>query len=638
MGGQEEAAMGNYRDFHRRSIEQRDAFWAEQAQLVDWHKPFGSVLDYSRPPFAKWFVGGETNLCHNAIDRHLAARAEQKALVYISTEIDQERSYTFRELHQEVQRVAAMMQSLGVKKGDRVIIYMPMIPEACFAILACARIGAIHSVVFGGFAAASLAARIDDARPSLMITADGGSRMGKAVLYKSLVDESLRLARNPPAKVLIYRRGLDPKMPFVAGRDVEWEELAARHAGARVPCVWLESSEPSYILYTSGTTGQPKGVQRDVGGHAVALASSMKLIYCGEAGETMFTTSDIGWVVGHSYIIYGPLIAGMTTIMYEGVPIRPDAGIWWKIVQQHKASVMFSAPTAIRVLKKQDPAFLKKYDVSSLKHLFLAGEPLDEPTHVWISEALGIPVIDHYWQTETGWPILSAVPGVEKTPIKFGSPSFPVYGYDLRLLRESDASDAAPNEKAVVAIAPPLPPGCMTTIWGDDERYVKTYYSTFSKQQVYSTFDWGIRDEDGYYFILGRTDDVINVAGHRLGTREIEEAVSMHPAIAECAVVGVVDPLKGQMPLAFAVAKTVVEDRKKLEKEVMDTVDRQLGAIARPRAVHFVTLLPKTRSGKTLRRSIQALAEGRDPGDLTTIEDPAALEQIRNALKESATK
>ncbi len=630
--------MGSYSDFHRRSIEQPDAFWAEQAKLIDWHKPFGKVLDYSRPPFAKWFVGGETNLCHNAIDRHLAARAEQKALVYISTEVDQERSYSFRELHQEVQRVAAMMQSLGVKKGDRVIIYMPMIPEAAFAILACARIGAIHSVVFGGFAAASLAARIDDARPSLMITADGGSRMGKAVLYKSLVDESLKLAKNPPGKVLIFRRGLDPKMAVVAGRDVDWEELAARHAGAQVPCAWLESSEPSYILYTSGTTGQPKGVQRDVGGYAVALASSMKLIYCGEAGETMFTTSDIGWVVGHSYIIYGPLIAGMTTIMYEGVPIRPDAGIWWKIVQESKASVMFSAPTAIRVLKKQDPAYLKKYDVSSLKHLFLAGEPLDEPTHVWISEALGIPVIDHYWQTETGWPILSAVPGVEKTPIKFGSPSFPVYGYDLKLLREADAAEAGPDEKAVVMIAPPLPPGCMTTVWGDDERYVKTYYSTFSTKQVYSTFDWGIRDQDGYYFILGRTDDVINVAGHRLGTREIEEAVSMHPAIAECAVVGVVDPLKGQMPLAFAVAKAAVEDKKKLEKEVMETVDKQLGAIARPRAVYFVTLLPKTRSGKTLRRSIQALAEGRDPGDLTTIEDPSALEQIRNALKEAAKK
>jgi propionyl-CoA synthetase len=630
--------MENYRDFHRRSIEQRDMFWAEQAKLVDWHRPFDKVLDYTRPPFAKWFVGGQTNLCYNAIDRHLAARADQKALIYVSTEVDQERSYTFAELHREVQRVAAMMQSLGVKKGDRVIIYMPMIPESAFAILACARMGAIHSVVFGGFAAASLAARIDDARPSLMITADGGSRMGKAVLYKSLVDESLKLAKHPPAKVLIYRRGLDPKMPVVAGRDVDWQELAARHEGARVSCAWLESSDPSYILYTSGTTGQPKGVQRDVGGYAVALASSMKLIYCGEAGETMFTTSDIGWVVGHSYIIYGPLIAGMATIMYEGVPIRPDAGIWWKVVQDNKASVMFSAPTAIRVLKKQDPAYLKKYDVSSLRHLFLAGEPLDEPTHVWISEALGIPVIDHYWQTETGWPILSAVPGVEKTPIKFGSPSFPVYGYDLKLLRETDASDADANEKAVVTIAPPLPPGCMTTVWGDDERYVRTYYSTFSKRQVYSTFDWGIRDKDGYYFILGRTDDVINVAGHRLGTREIEEAVSMHPAIAECAVVGVADPLKGQMPLAFAVAKTAVEDKKKLEKDVMDTVDKQLGAIARPRAVHFVTLLPKTRSGKTLRRSIQALAEGRDPGDLTTIEDPGALEQIRNALKESAIK
>ncbi|MGH8735747.1 MAG: propionate--CoA ligase [Burkholderiales bacterium] len=630
--------MGSYHDFYRRSLEQRDAFWTEQAKLIDWHKPFGTVLDYSRPPFAKWFVGGETNLCHNAIDRHLAARAEQKALVYISTEVDQERSYTFGELHGEVQRVAAMMQALGVKKGDRVIIYMPMIPEATFAILACARIGAIHSVVFGGFAAASLAARIDDARPSLMITADGGSRMGKAVLYKSLVDESLKLAKNPPGKVLIFRRGLDPNMPLVAGRDVDWQELAARHARAQVPCVWLESSEASYILYTSGTTGQPKGVQRDVGGYAVALASSMKLIYCGEAGETMFTTSDIGWVVGHSYIIYGPLIAGMTTILYEGVPIRPDAGIWWKIVEQHKASVMFSAPTAIRVLKKQDPAYLKKYDVSSLKHLFLAGEPLDEPTHVWISEALGIPVIDHYWQTETGWPILSSVPGIEKTPIKFGSPSFPVYGYDLQLLRESDAMQAHADEKAVVAIVPPLPPGCMSTIWDDDERFVKTYFSTFSNKQVYSTFDWGIRDRDGYYFILGRTDDVINVAGHRLGTREIEEAVSMHPAIAECAVVGVADALKGQMPLAFAVAKTAVTDKRKLERDVMDTVDKQLGAIARPRAVHFVTLLPKTRSGKTLRRSIQALAEGRDPGDLTTIEDPAALEQIRNALKEGASK
>ena len=622
--------MSAYRDFHRRSLEDRDGFWAEEARLVHWEKPFERVLDYSRPPFARWFVGGRTNLCYNAVDRHLPARAGQKALAWVSTEVDQARSFTYRELYEEVNRTAAMMQALGVGQGDRVIIYMPMIPEAAFAMLACARLGAIHSVVFGGFAAASLAARIDDARPALMITADGGSRMGKVVTYKSLVDEALKLAQHPPRKVLLFRRGLDKGMPVVADRDVDWEALAKSHAGASVPCAWLESNEPSYILYTSGTTGHPKGVQRDVGGYAAALASSMKRIFCGEPGETMFTTSDIGWVVGHSYIVYGPLLAGMTTLMYEGVPIRPDAGIWWKLVQDHKVAVMFSAPTAIRVLKKQDPAYLKKYDVSSLKHLFLAGEPLDEPTHVWITEALGKPVIDHYWQTETGWPLLSHVPGVEKTRIKMGSPGFPVYGYDVRLLHEATGEAVPQGEKGVVTITPPLPPGCMSTVWGDDERFVATYFRGFKGQLVYSTFDWGIRDQDGYYSILGRTDDVINVAGHRLGTREIEEAVSMHPNVAECAVVGVVDPLKGQMPLAFAVLKDPAKGT--TAREVMETVDRQLGAIARPKAVHFVTLLPKTRSGKTLRRSIQALAEGRDPGDLTTIEDPAALQQIRDAL------
>jgi len=623
--------MGTYAAFHRRSLEDREGFWAEQAKLIDWHKPFASVLEYSRPPFARWFVGGETNLCHNAVDRHLAARGSQKALVWISTETGQSQSFTYQELFDEVNRAAAMMKSLGVKPGDRVIVYMPMIPQAVFAILACARLGAVHSVVFGGFAAASLAARIDDARPSLMVTADGGSRMGKVVLYKSLVDESLKLAQHPPGKVLIFRRGLDPAMAAVAGRDVDWSALERETTITEVPCAWRESNEPSYILYTSGTTGRPKGVQRDVGGHAVALAASMKHIFCGAAGETMFTTSDIGWVVGHSYIIYAPLIAGMTTILYEGVPIRPDAGIWWRIVEEHKVAVMFSAPTAIRVLKKQDPAYLKKYDLSSLKHLFLAGEPLDEPTHAWISESLGRPVIDHYWQTETGWPLLSAHPGVEKMPLKMGSPSFPVYGYDVRLLHEITGKEVKDGEKGVVAIAPPLPPGCMSTVWGDDERFVSTYFKGFKGQLMYSTFDWGIRDKDGYYFILGRTDDVINVAGHRLGTREIEEAVSAHPNIAECAVVGVVDPIKGQMPLAFAVLKDA--SKKTSAQEVMETVDKQLGPIARPKAVHFVTLLPKTRSGKTLRRSIQALAEGRDPGDLTTIEDPGALEQIRQSLE-----
>jgi propionyl-CoA synthetase len=627
-----------YREFHQRSITDREGFWREESRLIHWHRPFGKVLDYARPPFAKWFVGGETNLCHNALDRHLAARGEQTALVWISTEVDGEKHFSYRELHAEVNRAAAMMQSLGVRKGDRVIIYMPMIPEACFAILACARIGAIHSVVFGGFAAASLAARIDDAKPALMVTADGGSRMGKPVLYKALVDEALKLAKHPPRKVLLLRRGLDANMPVTQGRDVDWQALGAQHAGAQVPCAWIESNEPSYILYTSGTTGKPKGVQRDVGGYAVALASSMERIFCGAPGETMFTTSDIGWVVGHSYIIYGPLIAGMTTIMYEGVPVRPDAGVWWKIVQDYKVAVMFSAPTAVRVLKKHDVAYLKKYDVSTLKHLFLAGEPLDEPTHRWITESLGRPVIDHYWQTETGWPLLSAHPGVEQTPLKMGSPSFPVYGYDVRLLHETTGKPVADGEKGVVTIAPPLPPGCMTTVWGDDERFVNTYFRDFKDQLVYTTFDWGIRDRDGYYFILGRTDDVINVAGHRLGTREIEEAVNMHPGIAECAVVGVADQLKGQLPMAFAVVKdpaTIAtrETRMKLEGEVMQTVDKQLGAIGRPGRVFFVTLLPKTRSGKVLRRSIQALAEKRDPGDLTTIEDPGALEQIRQALQ-----
>jgi propionyl-CoA synthetase len=629
--------MATIKEIHSRSIQDKEGFWGDEAKRIHWHKPFTKVLEYTKPPFAKWFVGGETNLCHNAVDRHLAERGDQKALVWISTEVDKEQSYTYRELHAEVQRAAAMMVSLGVGKGDRVIIYMPNTPEAVFAILACARIGAVHSVVFGGFAAASLAARIDDARPALMVTSDGGSRMGKPVLYKALVDESIKLSQFPPKSVLIFRRGLDANMPVVEGRDVDWAELAAKHPDAQVPCTWLESNAPSYILYTSGTTGKPKGVQRDVGGHAVAMATSMEYIYCGGPGETIFTTSDIGWAVGHSYIIYAPLIAGMTTIIYEGVPIRPDPGVWWKIVQDHKVNVMFSAPTAIRVLKKSDIAWLKKYDLSSLKHLFLAGEPLDEPTHAWISQGLGKPVIDHYWQTETGWPVLTAMPGIEETPVKFGSPSFPAYGYDLKLLRESDSSEAGADEKAVVVIEPPLPPGCMSTLWNDDERFVKTYFSTIPGRVLYTTFDWGIRDKDGYYFILGRTDDVINVAGHRLGTREIEEAVNMHPGIAECAVVGVADPLKGQLPMAFAVVKdpsqvATAEGSMKLEGEIMRTVDKQLGAIGRPSRVFFVTLLPKTRSGKVLRRSISALAEGRDPGDLTTIEDPASLEQIKAAL------
>jgi propionyl-CoA synthetase len=514
---------------------------------------------------------------------------------------------------------------------------MPMIAEATFAILACARIGAIHSVVFGGFASGSLATRIDDAKPKLIVSSDAGMRGGKAVPYKHLLDEACKIAQFPPQKVLMVDRGLDKNFARVEGRDLDYATLRAQHMNAEVPCVWLESSEPSYILYTSGTTGKPKGVQRDVGGYAVALAASMKHIYCGFEGETYFATSDIGWVVGHSYIVYGPLIAGMATLMYEGTPVRPDAGIWWHLVEKYKVNVMFSAPTAIRVLKKHDPAYLHKYNLSSLKHLFLAGEPLDQPTHEWIMGELKLPVIDHYWQTESGWAMLTSAPGVEKTKIKFGSPSFPAYGYQLKIFRE-DGTECAANEKGIVGVLPPLPPGCLATVWGDDDRFVKTYFSLFKEPLVYSSFDWGIKDDEGYHFILGRTDDVINVAGHRLGTREIEEAVQIHNAIAEVAVVGVHDQLKGQVPVAFAVVKdpariATAELKVALEKEIMKTVDDSLGAIARPGRVHFVTGLPKTRSGKMLRRSIQAIAEGRDPGDLTTIDDQSTLEQIRNALK-----
>jgi propionyl-CoA synthetase len=626
----------HYAEFHKRSIDDPQGFWAEEAKRIDWHVPFGQVLDYSNPPFTRWFIGGQTNLCHNAVDRWVATQGDKAALIAISTETNSEKVYSFRELQSEIMRAAAMMQSLGVAKGDRVLIYMPMIAEALFAMLACARIGAIHSVVFGGFAANSLATRIDDAKPKLIVSADAGMRAGKNIAYKPLLDEAINLATNKPDHVLFVNRGL-VAMNMKAGRDVCYQSLREQHLDAQVPVTWLESNEPSYILYTSGTTGKPKGVQRDVGGYAVALASSMKTIFCGNPGETYFCTSDIGWVVGHSYIIYGPLIAGMATVMYEGLPIRPDAGIWWSIVEKYKVTRMFSAPTAVRVLKKQPPEFMKKHDISSLKALYLAGEPLDEPTSSWIAGALGVPVIDNYWQTETGWPILSVAKGVEDTPTRLGSPGFAMPGYDVRVMSEVTGAPCGPNEKGVVMIKGPLPPGCMHTVYGDDERFLKTYWSKIGGELLYSTFDWGIRDADGYYFILGRTDDVINVAGHRLGTREIEESISSHNNVSEVAVVGVQDAVKGQVAVAFAILKnadpaTTPEGRQALEADIMATVDRLLGAVGRPSRVYFVSALPKTRSGKLLRRSIQAICEGRDPGDLTTIEDPTSLQQIRDAL------
>jgi len=629
--------MTAYADFYRRSIDDRDGFWAEEAQRIDWQTPPQQICDYSNPPFARWFVGGTTNLCHNAVDRHLKDRANQAALIAVSTETNTERVYTFSELHAEVQRMAASLRELGVQKGDRVLIYMPMIAEAAFAMLACARIGAIHSVVFGGFAAGSLASRIEDAAPKVIVSADGGSRGGKVVEYKPLLDEAISQSSHKPTGVLLADRKL-AAMHIVAGRDHLWGALREKHLNTVVPCEWVESTHPSYTLYTSGTTGKPKGVQRDTGGYAVALAASMQHIYCGKPGETYFSTSDIGWVVGHSYIIYGPLIAGMATIMYEGLPIRPDGGIWWSLVEKYKVTVMFSAPTAVRVLKKQDPALLTKYDLSSLRALFLAGEPLDEPTAHWISAGLGKPIIDNYWQTETGWPILSIANGVERKPSKFGSPGVAMYGYNVKLLDENTGEElVGADQKGVVAIEGPLPPGCMQTIWRDDERFVKTYWKSIPGKLVYSTFDWGVRDKDGYFFILGRTDDVINVAGHRLGTREIEESISSHPNISEVAVVGIADALKGQVAVAFAVVKdasVLVDDaaRAKLEAEVMKVVDNTIGAVGRPARVRFVTVLPKTRSGKLLRRAIQAVCEGRDAGDLTTMEDPAALQQIRDLL------
>ncbi len=623
-----------YEDEYRRSIEQPEEFWAVQARLIHWHKPPQKILEYTNPPFRKWFAGGETNLCYNAIDRHLAERGEQPAIIAVSTETGVERTLTYRELYKEVNVFAAVLASLGVKKGERVVIYMPNMAEAVFAVLACARLGAIHSVVFGGFAAHNLALRIDDAEPVLLICADAGMRAGKVIPYKPLVDEALRAAQSPPPHVLIVSRGLDKKLQYVAGRDLDYAELRAANEGAEVPVVWLESNEPSYLLYTSGTTGKPKGVQRDVGGYAVAMAVSMRTIFDVGPGQVMFSTSDVGWAVGHSYNIYGPLIAGATALLYEGLPINPDAGIWWRLCEKYRVRSMFSSPTAIRVLKKHDVAWLKKYDLSSFKYLFLAGEPLDEPTAKWITEALGKPVIDNYWQTETGWPAITLHPGLDLKPIKFGSPGLPNFGYQYRVINEVTGKDAAPNEKGVLVAVPPLPPGCLTTIWNDDERFLKSYFGHF-KELLYSSLDWAIRDEDGYTFILGRTDDVINVAGHRLGTREIEESVATHPSVAEAAVIGVKDDLKGQVPIVFATLKAAGDDAAKQDAAggMQQRVVELLGGIAKPARVYIVNALPKTRSGKLLRRSLQALAEDRDPGDLSTLDDPNALEEIRGALK-----
>ncbi|WP_369914466.1 propionate--CoA ligase [Xanthomonas sp. NCPPB 3005] len=622
----------DYATLYRRSIEQPEEFWAEQAKAIHWQRPPQAILEYDHPPFRRWFGGGLTNLCHNAVDRHLPERAAQLALVAVSSETGQTREFTYAQLHAEVNAFAAVLLRLDVQRGDRVVIYMPNMAEAVFAMLACARIGAVHSVVFGGFAAHNLALRIDDAAPKLLIAADAGSRGGKIIPYKPLVDAACAEASAPPPKVLIVSRGLDPAQPRNDGRDVDYAELRAQVGDAQVPVTWLESNEPSYLLYTSGTTGKPKGVQRDVGGYAVALALSMRTVFDCAPGQVMFSTSDVGWAVGHSYNVYGPLIAGCTSLLYEGLPVQPDPGVWWALCEKYRVRTMFSSPTAIRVLKKHAASYIRDHDLSALQYLFLAGEPLDEPTALWIGEALGKPVIDNYWQTETGWPALTLLPGLEMRPVKPGSPGFPNLGYKMKIV-DPHGVEVPAGRKGVLVIEPPLPPGCMTTVWNDDARFLRSYFSHF-EELLYSSLDWAIRDDDGYTFILGRTDDVINVAGHRLGTREIEEAIAGHADVAEVAVIGMHDELKGQVPVVFATLKQQAspDAAAAIAEQLRQCVVERLGAVARPAQVYLVQALPKTRSGKLLRRSLQALAEQRDPGDLSTLDDPGALDEIRRAL------
>ncbi|MEM6832053.1 MAG: propionate--CoA ligase [Pseudomonadota bacterium] len=622
--------MEKAKAFVRRSLDSRETFWAEQASLIDWHRPYNRVFDDTQPPFSPWFLGGETNLCHNAVDRHADNRPDAPALHYISSETGEETTYSFSDLKNAVMACAAMLQDLGVSRGERVLIYMPMVPEAVFAMLASVRLGAVHSVVFGGFASQALADRIDDLRPKVILTADAGLRGGKVIAYGPLLKCALDLCSHRPDHIVMKDRRKDPAQDLVALGAKSYDEFSAKAAGRDVPCVWLGSDEPSYVLYTSGTTGKPKGIERDTGGHAVGLVASMRYVYDAHPGETFFATSDIGWVVGHSYIVYGPLLNGMATILYEGTPVYPDAGIWWRIMEQYKPTVVFSSPTAMRVLKSYDEQLIRSRDLSSIRRFFLAGEPLDEATARWASDVLSQDVYDHCWQTETGWPVIAPLPGVEQHALKWGSPSFPVFGYDVQIMDETTGKRCMPGEKGMLAVKWPLPPGSMRTIWGDDERFKSTYFQSFDGQLYYLTYDFAVQDEDGYVFLLGRSDDVINVAGHRLGTKEIEGTLCTHPGVAEAAVVGVEDGVKGQMPFAFVVTKpnsppVALDDLKK-------TIDGGLGAIARPKNIVFVPALPKTRSGKVLRRALQALAEGQDPGELPTLEDNAVLEAIKTRV------
>jgi propionyl-CoA synthetase len=615
----------------KRSLTDPVGFWGEAAEAVHWHKKWKTVLDNSRQPFYRWFAGGEVNTCYNALDLHIEeGRGDQPALIYDSAVTNSITTFTYRELRDKVAVFSGALARLGVGKGDRVIIYMPMVPEAAVAMLACARLGAVHSVVFGGFAANELATRIDDAKPKVIVSASCGVEVKRIIPYKPLLDEALRIARHKPERCVILQREME-HAELVVGRDCDWNEVM--EAAKPHECVPVAATDPLYILYTSGTTGQPKGVVRDNGGHLVALKWTMKNIYGVEPGEVYWAASDVGWVVGHSYIVYGPLFHGNTTILYEGKPVgTPDAGAFWRVISQHKVNVMFTAPTAFRAIKREDPAgaLIKNYDLSNFRTLFLAGERCDPDTLHWAEDHLKVPVIDHWWQTETGWSICANCLGIEPLKVKAGSPSKPVPGMDVRVV-DPHNREMKPGEIGALVIKLPLPPGTLLTLWNADERFVASYLSQFPG--YYTTADAGYVDEDGYVYVMSRTDDIINVAGHRLSTGGIEEVLASHPDVAECAVVGVHDELKGQIPVGFLVLKKGVErDPQEIVTEVVHTVRQRIGPVAAFRTAVVVPALPKTRSGKVLRGTMQKIADGSDYKVPATIDDSSALTEVAKAL------
>ena len=623
--------MGRYAEALERSLADPDGFWGQAAKQIDWYQAPTVILDTSNPPFYRWFADGVMNTCFNALDRHVRdGRGGQAALIYDSPVTGIRRTYTYAELLNEVARFAGVLRGLGVDKGDRVIVYMPMIPEAAIAMLACARIGAVHSVVFGGFAAAELAARIDDATPKVLVSASCGIEVSRIVEYKPILDRAIELASHKPDHCVIRQRPAAIAV-LTPGRDVDWDQAVAGAEPA--DCMPVAATDPLYILYTSGTTARPKGVVRDNGGHAVALRWTMENIYDTEPGEVFWAASDVGWVVGHSYIVYAPLLAGCTTVLYEGKPVgTPDAGAFWRVIAEYGVKAMFTAPTAFRAIKKEDPAgeLSRQYDLSRFRYLFLAGERLDPETYRWAGQLLGIPVIDHWWQTETGWAIAADPMGLEPLPTKAGSPSMPMPGYDVRIL-DADGAEAQAGQTGEIVVRLPLPPGCLPSLWQDDERFVASYLS--QHPGFYITGDGGYRDRDGYLYVMGRIDDVINVAGHRLSTGQMEEVLASHPAVAECTVIGVEDDFKGQIPRGFVVLKAGVSTEPEvLSAELVQLVRDRIGPVAALRRVDVIAGLPKTRSGKILRKTMRGIADGRDEAVPSTIEDLAVLDALRPVL------